>query len=225
MKAIETIRTQVARWFSGLSLREQAMLLALACALVGMSYFLMRFHPADTALRDLAREAEQARTKLAGMKWPKEPTADASELSLQLGQTDKELARARAHLAMLEARFIDTDNVDAVEGLKVQISELAKASGVTIVEKIPHKAGRSGGPAQLGGDGDLLEVFSSTALYNRPIHRILIETSYHSLRRFLDGLNRLSWRVTALRLQIDASAPVTDQQQPQLLSVTLWLAL
>jgi type II secretory pathway component PulM len=225
MKAIETIRAQAVRWFSGLSLREQTMVLVLGCVLVGMGYFLMRFSPADTALRDLAREADQARTKLAGMKWPKEPTADASELSLQLNQTDKELASIRARLATLEARFIDPDNLDAVEGLKVQISELARASGVTIVEKVPHKAGRSGGPVPLGKDEDLLEVFSSGALYDRPIQRVLLETSYHNLRRFLDGLGRLSWRVTTLRLQVDASSPLTDQQEPQPLAVTLWLAL
>lgn len=225
MKVMETIRARTVRWLAGLSLREQAMLLALGCVLVGISYFLMRYQPADAVLRDLTREAEQAKTKMAGLKWPKEPTADESELSFHLEQMDKDLARSRAHLDTLEARFIDPDSVDAVEGLKVQISELAKASGVTIIEKAPYKPTRSGGPTPFKADEDLLEVVSSGALYDRPIQRLLMETSYHSLRRFLDGLGRLSWRVTALRMQVDASSPVTDQQEPQPLAVTLWLAL
>ncbi|MCG3117789.1 MAG: hypothetical protein LLH30_19130 [Candidatus Manganitrophus sp. SA1] len=208
-----------------LSRREQ-MLLLLACGvLVGTAYGLFRYLPAQREIQQFIQEHEEAEAKLKEIQLPKESAEDLDSLQRQQTEMEQALTDARAQLASLEQAFAPVGRPEILHGLQVEISELANASGVRIVESASYESKPSPSPVgqKLGRDA----VFPSVdALpYPRPLRRFEVVTSYGGFQRFLRGLNRLPWRVTVVQLTLEVIRKPQPGSGEAPLSATLILAL
>jgi Tfp pilus assembly protein PilO len=208
-----------------LSRREQMLLLLVSALLVGMSYGLFRYLPAEREIEQFVREHEETQAKIKEIQLPKEPAEDLDSLQKQQTEMEQALADARAQLASLEAAFVPVDRPEMLHRLQVEISELAEASGVRIVESAPHAAKALPAGQKSGRETASLSPSIGASPDPRPLRRFEIATSYSGFQRFLRGLNRLPWRVTVVEFTLEALRTPQSGSGEAPLSATLILAL
>lgn len=211
--------------------REHLLILAALAVFIGLGYALFRYIPASKETRELIRETEKLEAKRKEIQLPNDPSEELRQLEKEKGEMERTLAAERERLAALERTFAPVDALEIVHGLQVEISDLARASGLRIIENAPYApnapaASRSGAllPADRLGDrlGREARLFlqSDGPLFRRPLRRVRVAASYDGLRRFLEGLNRLSKRVTVVQYTIE-----TARRGEAALVVTFILAL
>jgi len=65
----------------------------------------------------------------------------------------------------MEKRFAPSESNEALQTLKVEISDLARSSGVLILESVPYSVAAT----TAGDDPTLLGQFTNGTLYRRPL--------------------------------------------------------
>ena len=62
-------------------------------------------------------------------------------------------------------------------------------------------------------------------MFHRPMHRLVLEGDYESLRKFIHGLDDLAWQVTVVRFNIEKMPTAPIRGYAQKLKSELVLAL
>ncbi len=223
-------------FFKSLSQREQIMLGLLCLVLFGTGYALLRYQPAQAHITQLENQTTNSKKKLLAIKFPKEPSKDRATLERQLATLEEEVAEKLIELDRLEQQFIPSEAPEAVQGLKVSISSLAKKHHVRIRESRPYDPARArlassrsprgtrrfvGQPSEVS----LIQRFQKGNPYQRPLLQITTESGYAGLRRFIEELAHLPWRVTIAQFSLEAATSTTTEPTTQQISSTLILAL
>jgi len=202
---------------TNLGRREWALLVISVTVIVSTGYLRWRYLPARQIVREATAGSgvalEQARPDLF-QAWTVRTNAEIARLERTLVQEQETLAR-------IERGFAPSQSNEALQALKVEISDLAKSSGVLIRESVPYR------PAATATDSDptLLGQFAKGTPYRRPLQQMRIEGSFGDFRQFLRGLPRLSWRVTVARFHLQAVPRPGVGDGSQVLDVTAILAL
>ena len=212
------------------------MLVLLCVVLIGTGYALFRFQPVQTEIEQLEQKMADAQRQIKTTKFPKEPTTNLSALEAQLATLEEEISGKMIELDRLEQQYVPLDNPDALQGIKVNISSLAKKHRVRIRENLPYdpKRGRlasSRSPSKTRtfvgrpGTESFITRFLKGDPYERPLLRLSTESAYLGLRRFIEDLSHLPWRVTIAQYSLEATTSGGADSSTQQISSTLILAL
>ena len=183
-----------------LSLREQALMLFAVLAAVGVLYAIARYRPEQWALQQLEAETKQLASTLEKKRVPRPLNRDAAHISGELEKVEGQLSGRREQLKGLEARFVDAASTQALQDLMVDISTLARTSGVTIRETLPFESeSGSGARASASGLPENMATRFKTGGFLRPLKRLRLEGNYPSLRRFIEGSAELTRQVVVLQ--------------------------
>ncbi|RMH37660.1 MAG: hypothetical protein D6690_02480 [Nitrospirae bacterium] len=220
--------TSLTMAFRNLSQREQILLLLLVGVIIGMGYHLFRYQAIKADLWHWESEVAKVQADLKAAKVPRDPPYERSRLEKKLAKLEQELQDVQAKLTPLESQFVPADNDDALLTLKLDISSLAKTTGVDIRDNQPfqpdieQKAEQS---TAAGTPRTLYEIFLHGDPYRRPLQRLRLVGSFAGLQRFLEGLPRLPNKVIVLLFRMETAGQPIAPGAPQPLSSTIILAL
>jgi len=212
--ALHTVR---ARW-RRFSAAERHQIVGAACFLIALFYGLLLWMPGNKQLGELHyKEQKQAARNKSSAKTDaalKNFNFDGQDIEA----TKKELGKARASLATLEAerhrlsaRFVPLEDLESLQALKTDLTQLA-ASGdmeITALEHIYARPEDRDRPPTL----DLLKSAAGANPYKRPLLRLKARASYRGLMEFLDGLKGLP-RIAApvwSDIQVNAEQAVAER--------------
>lgn len=196
--------------FRTISEREKILLgMALLAVLISL-YALVRYKPQQLEYSRVTEEVQQLKNGLKSARIPRPKGQDANSLQQQIDKTQRDLDRSTSLLTSYEQQFVNIDSAEAVQGVVVQISNLARTSGVIIRETLQY----SDKPFVSRGTDEVLltEALIAGHIFQRPARNMTIEGSYRAMRRFLIGMGQLSKRVVVLRFSMEV-VPMLDQQQ------------
>lgn len=182
------------------SLREQALMIFAVLAAVGAFYVMARYKPAELSLQGLDAQTKQLAATLEKKRVPRALSRDAAQITRELEKVEGQLRERREQLQVLEARFVDAASTQALQDLMVDISTLARASGVTIRETLPFESeGGSGARSATSGLPENMVTRFKIGGFLRPLKRLRLEGNYQSLRRFIEGSAELTRQVVVLQ--------------------------
>lgn len=213
-----------------LSRREHILVIIAWGILIGMVYLPFRYLPSLKEIKGLIEETEKTWAKQKEIKLPKEPPEDPEILEKERIEAEKGLTGMRSAIASLKGAFAPVDSPEVLHGLQVEISDLARASGVRVLGIKPYepKSPPSQGVKQSVPDtsGFKGSVYGAGGTpYSRPMRRLEAAASYGGFKRFMRGLNNLHWRVTLVEFNLEKAEPAKRGQGDEPLAVTLILAL
>lgn len=231
---------------SNLSNREQLLSALVIVAIVSGLYGLLRYRPVDERIGQLQKSAESTQKRLLKARIPEEPMENVEGLMAELDDLERALALVRDQAETMQQRLAPFDSQE----LKVRISQLARASGVRIRsneklqppaqsetnknknknnKRVRKKRGKSPvkpkEPLILPETSGWIARMSPGTMFHRPMQQIELEGSYMAIRKFVHGLDDLSYQVTVLKLQIEKLPLVSPAGYPQALLAKLVLAL
>lgn len=212
------------------------MLVLLCLVLIGTGYALLRYQPAQADIARLEKQTSNTQKKLATIKFPKEPSQNRTTLETQLAALEEEFSAKMIELDRFEQQYIPSEEPEAFQGLKVNISTLAKKHNVRIRESLPYDPQRarlasSRSPRRTRtfvgrpGESSFITRFQKGNPYKRPLLRISTVSAYSGLRRFIEELAHLPWRVTIAQFSLEATTSTSTDSSTQQISSTLILAL
>ena len=213
-----------------MSRREHVLVIIAWGILIGMVYVPFRYLPSLKETKGLIEETEKTWAKQKEIKLPKEPPEDPELLEKERMEAERSLTGMRTAIASLEGAFAPVDSPEVLHGLQVEISDLARASGVRVLGIKPYepKSPPAQGVKQSVPDtsGSKGSVYGSGGTpYPRPMRRLEAATSYGGFKRFIRGLNNLHWRVTVAEFTLEKAEPAKRGPGGEPLTVTLILAL
>ncbi len=203
--------------FSNISLREQVLMAILGGSIIVATYVLARYLPAKKQLALLEEQQQILEQDLKKIVLPKIPK-QYQQLQPKLTQLEAALNASSEKLQQLKQAYLDPNSVNQRQALKLEISQLAKASGIKVMEVSPYLQSEQPRHPLLGKDS---LVWSSLNLE----HLKLLST-YANFRRFLAGLDQLSKKVHVVyfALNLLESNAKTAIQPIQLIDIQLVLA-
>ncbi len=202
-----------------MSWREHLLVIIACGILIGMAYVPFRYLPAQKEIAGLIEETEKTWAKTKGIELPNDPAEDLKRLEKEKMDMEQTLIGMREAIASLEEAFAPVDSPEVLHGLQVEISDLARVSGVRILENKPYE------PKSPLAQGVKQSVPDTFTPYSRPKRRLEAATSYIGFKRFIQGLNDLRWRVTVVELALEMTPPAKRGPGNEPLIVTLILAL
>lgn len=113
---------------SKMTLREQMLVLVATIVIVGGAYGVFRFHPANKAIADLAKNTEMMDSAMRTGRIPEEPFENIDDLRMELHALEDELTEAETMIAAVERRLSPEDTTE----VRLAISEIARKARVRI---------------------------------------------------------------------------------------------
>jgi len=218
-----------------LTRRETILIIIFIVVASGMGYFYLRFRPVSKKIKQVKGANTSNQKKLKSFKLAKEPRTNNDRLKSQLKQLEEEVEQGKNKIRNLEKQFASLDSLESLQQLKVEISSLARLSGVLITENIPYDSNRSAGAgfrrpskamsAMEPNSMNLLMVLKMNKEFTRPLRKITVRTSFYDLLSFIRGLKELSWNVTIAQFALETLEQPEARQGPQLIEAKLVLAL
>ena len=210
-----------------LSEREKLMLPTAFAIIILVLYGVFRWRPASADLGDLQKELTSALKGRESLQFPAGKHTSVEQLKKRFEQVRSELTQAGENLDKAEDSLVDLESTH-FQRLKIQISDLAQTSGLTIIESVPYGTNGKGSssasyfadpertpdPSALTSAPVIHEFFNT--LYARPLQIMTVQSSFTALLQFVHGLDTLSWRVSLMAFDIEAD--VQDQQSVQSLT-------
>ncbi|WP_305908873.1 hypothetical protein Q9L42_008480 [Methylomarinum sp. Ch1-1] len=227
---------------SNLNNREQLLSALVIVAIVAGAYGLLRYRAVDERIEHLQKSTESMQKRLLKARIPDEPLENVEGLTAQLDDLERAMALVRDQAELMELRLAPFDSQE----LKVRISQLARDSGVRIRsnEKLQpppqtkndqksKRAGKKRGktaakptePLILPETSGWVVRMSPGTMFHRPMQQIELEGSFMGIRKFIHGLDDLSYQVTVLQLNIEKLPLASPAGYPQALLAKLVLAL
>lgn len=212
---------------NSLSEREKLMLPTAFAIIILILYGVFRWRPVSAEFVDLQKELSSALKGREKLQFPAGKHTSVEQLKKRFEQVRTELKQTGESLAQAEESLVDLDS-NHFQRLKIQISDLAQSSGLTIIESVPYGTNGKGSssssyfadpertpePSALTSAPVIHEFFNT--LYARPLQIMTVQSSFTALLRFVHGLDSLQWRVSLMAFDIEAD--VQDQQSIQSLS-------
>lgn len=182
-----------------LTRREHRFALCAVAVAVALAYGLLRYLPAQRALVDMVRQADEAEASAKEMTLPPEPLGSLERLDAEHADLQRALDQAREALAALDRRFVPLDQPEAFFALQVELASLARASGLRIVRHVSYEPGAD---QTAGVTGTRPNVAPE-----RPMRELEAATTYEAFRRFVQGLSRLSKPVAVVQWRLERADP------------------
>lgn len=226
---------------SKLKTREQVLIAIVMIVLLLGSYTLFRFVPENKRIVSLQKQAAKTERKLLKARIPDEPEQGVDELLQKLDDQEKSLQLVNEITESIEQKLAPFNS----QQLIIMISQLARQSGVVIktsealkaaslnktLKKKKKKKRKKAAATKNVTDAILpasrrwIDRMSATTMFHRPMHRVIIEGDYESLRTFIHGLDDLQWQVTVVQLHIQKMPTAPMNGYAQRLKSELVLAL
>lgn len=210
---------------AGLSEREKLMLPTSFAVIILVLYGVFRFKPASDSVGELKEQLAKAVKGRETLEFPNNRHLSVPELKTKLESLRAQLEQTDTALTKAEANLVDLDDSSKFQNLKIELSDLAHASGLTIIESVPYgidgkaKASRNFyvdldriPDPTVANSAPVVHEFFQT-LYARPLQIMTVEASFMGLLRFVHGLDALSRQVCLM--SFDVSAEVQDQRSIQ----------
>lgn len=147
----------------------------------------------------------------------KETDANVLGLEKKLGDLKKDLEVVRVRLNENMQGFAPTDSATVQQRLRLEISTLARRSGLQVVQAAVVDSKDTPGAGAVNRPGR--PSLGMRNAYGRPLYELNAETTYWSLVRFLDELKRLTYHVTVVNLDVSVlggGAAPTGKELPPL---------
>lgn len=223
--------------FSKLSQRERLLLLTAGLAVAVIGFVVLRYKPQRAQLSAIVRETEEGREELQKVSVAREPSEEPAELARQLSQAQETLQREKGAVDQLRRMFASADEAEMLQELVVEISALAQAAHVTIRESVPYvpptgwklnvvaptPGNKPDGKAN-PTTGPFLDRELLAELCGQRLQELTLDSSFGGLQSFLDGLNRLKWKVTVVHFDVQTGKAPNSASRPPL-TTKLVLAL
>lgn len=208
---------------SNLSTRERLLVVAAVgvIGIVGYALFRHRTTPFHTAFTDTISETQaeneekqsqitEVHKEISKLSRMPEVREDPAVLATELGRVEAARDAELAALDELRKNFVPDDRTDAIQQVKVRLSELAKSSGVLIQESSPYQSTKQRRPVPTSdqptaSNGPFLRSDLLEEVYQGQLHKLSMASTFGGLRKFLDGLHHLDWSVTIVHFEIKAS--------------------
>ena len=201
--------------------REHALLVVAVVSAIGLGYVSLRYTPAARAYQNVLDRIETTQQKLKKTKVPViDDLPPVESLQARLGELQQQTEAAETQTRQWNDRLVPADDPGSVQQLMLEISALARQTGVRIQENTPMaKTAIEESPDKV------LREMGSKQQRGRPIQRIGLLSSYAGLRAFIEGLVALPWHVAIVRLEIETVPVAGIQRGPQPLEASLVIAL
>lgn len=203
--------SKVQEKWRGLSEREKMILTVAGSILILFFYFFLRVKPALSSLKELQSETFKIRSDIASLKIPEEPKQDLETLKQLEKEVREKIEKEKAKTLEEEERFVPLGD-EKERTLALEISRTAREHDIRLLENSPYKH-ESSIIAKESPAFDALSQYTKGELYKRPLQKIVADTSFGNLRRFIDSLKDLSWRVTIVHLDIEKKSQTKDGEE------------
>lgn len=189
------------RW-KQLSHNDRLRVLAIFTATIVAAYSLLLYPLSSKALEDsenmIKRRMDriEKRTKITA-----EADSNPRLLSNKLVKLKKEIELADADLRNHMAGFAPVGSADAMQKLRLEISTLARQSGL----RVSHAGEYSTNLAKsLARQNNRVTTIGVDEYYRRSLYELRGKAGYWDLLQFLEGLTQLSSNVSVVQLQMNA---------------------
>ncbi|QPJ62480.1 MAG: hypothetical protein G3M70_11605 [Candidatus Nitronauta litoralis] len=132
----------------------------------------------------------------------KQADGDLFGLTRQLSLVEKDLEVLRARLAQNMEGFAPLDSSSVQQRLRLEISTLARRSGLHVRQAA--RVGSQVSGQNVSGKTSRPPDISNRNTYGRPLYEINAETNYWSLVRFLEDLKQLTYHVSVVNIEAKA---------------------
>lgn len=218
-----------------LSLRERLLLLVAGLVVASVGYFFVRYRPLAREIDNL--NAQRAQKEQAIEKLRKDVgkaaaspllLVDESNLRSELSALKQQQQQAARYYQRLRNRMLPPDDVQALQALKVDLADLAKQTRVRIVQsgplEQPEKFLKTDDASQTGASGPFLCRKQLQEECGSQLQEMVLESSFHNLRRFLARLRDLPQQVVVVHFEFDVDKK-NPEQLPQPVRTRLILAM
>ncbi len=193
-------------------------------------YYSLRYLTLQREIVGFEENRKQAEEALEMLERPRPEEIVRIEEHLQALDREQEslqaqLAWVETHVAYLEQRFAPADDSRAARELELELFRLASDSGILVREFVPYRSGVAGSTVH-DRSTTVLEAYVESMRHERRLAKLVVSTSFAALREFIDGLARLKWRVTPVKMDIRRNKePLTEEDPGKIISATLILVL
>ncbi len=208
-----------------LNLREKVLLCFALLVVSGAGYFVVRYKPALLSLQQLEAETQQLASTLQTQRMPRPLRRDSAFIEQDLKDLETQLSERLKQLKALESRYVDANSTKSLQGLIVEISVIANASGVMIRETLPYTGASEIKSGRYAVSRNLLAFFNEKGAYPRPLKTLRLEGTYQNLRRLIEGMMRLNHQVVVLQFGFRTISGHTLNKTRSLLSAEIVVAL
>ena len=190
-------------------------------------YFGLRYPPLNA---DLTHQSNMVDRKINRIELRKEvvprPAVSANKLRTQLAELDGEIVELRGRLAALDGVFASIDSNVELQALWLDVSALARQSGLDVLNMQGYGSAGSGGSPITSAEALQQETNNR---YKRPLVTLSANGSFPQIMAFLRALKTLRHNVAVVRLGLQAKntqpAKEEDVSPAQPLSISLVLAM
>jgi len=190
-----------------ISLREHLLIIMALLVAIGVCYFLLRYSSAQKELAELTQRAEETVAKQKGINLPNDAFEELRHVEKEKSKIEQALTEERQWLSLLEKRVVPAHALEIVNGIQVEISELAKKSGLRLIENTPYIPTDAGFPRYSKWNlavWDFLRLAEASPI-RRPLRRFQFAASYNGVKQFLRELDALSFQVTIVQYVIEVA--------------------
>lgn len=198
---------------SRMTAQKKVLLLGAVFAALFLAYSVFRYMPAQAVILQQAQSTEEKNERVQSIRreQPEAPGRDPAQLRQELAELEQSLDREQQQLTLFEQQFAPEDSPEALQDLRVRISELATSHGVRIRESVPYIVTTDSPPAS-----PLLSVLAFGNPYQRSLQRLTLESSFSGLRQCLEQLKELPWKVVVMDFEIEVAASPDGARSPSL---------
>lgn len=191
--------------YENLQLREKVLIFMLILSIIGGAYYVFRWLPNAKKIAVLEEQKGFVDTQRKETKLPR-ISRKSKTYAITLSKVKTEHTELIKKLARVKTQYVSLKNDAELQNLRREISNLARNTGLTVLETHTVSAGANSE-----------KIFKSIlgVSQKRPQQVLTLRTRYSSLRRFLNNLNYLPWKVQVLSLNIAvADSESLGQIQP-----------
>ena len=184
-------------WWKKLSQGDRIRVLVVGLAMLGGAYQFVIYPATHEGLQESERMVKRRLDRIAKRTKPAMQTeANPRVLASRVKRLDKQLEEVTVALDELKAGFAPVEPGTEQQRLLLEISTLARRSGVELVSIGRQDTPTTGVP--VGGS----HVPTVDRRLGRPLLKLSARSGYWELLDFLDGLEGLSYQVSVMRLAI-----------------------
>lgn len=210
--------------FASLSSAKKNQVLILICATLLAGYFgvwyPIKSQDVEHSENMVSRKQNRIQTRTSGVEMPK---ASARKLENQLKALETQLTGVDGKLSDMSRKFVPLDTLEDLQTMRLEISQLAKISGVNVIEM-------GGGKRDASISIENVMRRETANRFGRPLVALKAKATYAQLLRFTYGLNDLAYSVSIVNVDIVAikqvnAADESPSNRPTLLDVNLFIAI
>lgn len=213
-----------------LSQREKLLLPLALTVIFVVLYGAARLRPGLAKIEQLKKELSTAVQGRETLSWPSQTNSDTAILRQEISRLERTNGQLADRLAVNESSLANLATSSELQGLRIQISALARKHHIKVIKNIPHGSDNddsrhTSSPLQLSDAPDsptkkhapiIHEFFQ--LMYARPLQELELTANYSALQQFIQSLSTLEHRVNVVSFEIKMDERSDQLTQPRLSS-------